>query len=130
MTDPYVEGIERLRDAITRLNSEQASDMRTIAERIAKLETLPRSIDDLRDEFREFQKELREVERDRDKRPTSRNDSLSGRTTVRVADVKGKWEFWKLVVGGILAFLTAALSVYSAAKVSQISPTKEIKRGE
>jgi hypothetical protein len=125
MSDPYAEGIERLRDAIERLNLEHTKDMRIIVERIATLETLPRSIDLLRTEFKEYQREQRETERERDKHPPK---SESGsRTQIRVAEARGKWELWKVVIAGTLALITAVLSVYSAVKVAQITATKESK---
>ena len=125
MSDPYAEGIERLRDAIERLNLEHTKDMRIIVERIATLETLPRSIDLLRTEFKEYQREQRETERERDKHPPKSSDG--SRTQIRVAEARGKWELWKVVIAGTLALITAVLSVYSAVKVAQITATKESK---
>jgi RecB family exonuclease len=86
MSDQLVEAVERFSDAVDRLKTEQAKDMREIVQRIAALETLPGSIDRLREEFRDFQRELRDADREREKHPKKQPDSGS-HTSVRVAKI-------------------------------------------
>jgi transposase len=101
MSDQLAEAVERFTDAIDRLKTEQAKDMREIAERIAALETLPGSIDRLRDELREHQKE----QRDRD-RQSPKSESGS-RTNIRVAKINNV----PLLITAISSAAVAVLSL-------------------
>jgi chromosome segregation ATPase len=110
MSDPSVEVLERFREAVDRLKTEQAKDFREIVQRIAALETLPDSIDLLRQEFREFQKELREIERDRDKHPP-KADSGS-RTNIRVAKINSLPLILTAVSGLVLGLLGLLVQLF------------------
>lgn len=121
--DAYVEGIERLRESVDRLKTELGKDAIAVGERIAKLETIPRSLDEFRrrldrlEETRLTKEQVAEAlkhalteERLRIAEDEKKRRGSHGQNTAsRVADIRGRWEFWRAIL--VQALITGGMIV-------------------
>ena len=143
MSDPYAEGLARIGDAIDRLKTEQAKDAVLVERRIATLETIPRSLDELRQKIEEIEGTRLTKEQVKDAvklaiqehlieelQDEAKGPSRGTLARLRSDDRKSRRLLWAKVIGGIVALAVAGASVYSTVKVAQIHATKETKKEE
>src|SRR5687767_11106356 len=108
MGDPIADGIARVGDSIDRLKTEQGKDLTAIRERLATVETLPRSIDELRREIHAVRKSavtkeemgtaIRLALAEARTRELESAKPQNGATKLRIEDKKSSREFWKAII--------------------------------
>lgn len=139
MGDPHLEAVARFTEAVDRLNS-QLEKERSLVERVAKLETLGRSIDDLRRDFREFSDRAVTKEhlasaiqlaiseyRNEDLERGQRAQTMGSGTKFRLEDLKSRRYLWVKILGMFIALAVAALTVYSSITVARIQADREVR---
>lgn len=142
MSDPYLAAVAQFSEAIERLKLELEKDAREFVQRITKLETLPRSIDLIRDELREFSERcvtreqlataielaLAKYSNEELKRGNkSHSASLGPNTKFRLEDRKSNRDFWaKIIVAAIMA-VVAVLTTYNTAAIKRVESKQEIQ---